>query len=154
MSILEKNATIFSRLFHNNYLKMNEDKCHLLITNHAEKCQSATIVMKSSTMKNLQILCGIIIDDQLSFNNYVSILCKKSVKNFNNHVFILSMKVSLKQCARISNLMNTMSTMTTIKLLLISEIWSLLVGMEMLVWMFKSGTVNNRIINYMKELYE
>ena len=40
---IETNATILIKWFRDNYLKMNEDKCHLLITNQEDDCISVRI---------------------------------------------------------------------------------------------------------------
>ena len=40
---IETDAAILIKWFRDNYLKTNEDKCHLLITNQADGCISASI---------------------------------------------------------------------------------------------------------------
>ena len=62
-------------------MKSNEDKCHLLIINHQdENCVqlgNENIVGSSSVD-----LLGIKIDKNLNFNEHVSKLTKKGIKNY------------------------------------------------------------------------
>ena len=77
ISVLENDAAILIRWFHNNYLKMNEDKCHLLITNQDEGSIIDHIgdeIIKNSQSKKL---LGIILGNEVNFNKHVSILRKK-----------------------------------------------------------------------------
>ena len=60
---------------------MNEDKCHLLITNQGDGCISARIGKENIANSKSEKLLGIIIDSKLNFNEHISILCKKV--NFN-----------------------------------------------------------------------
>ena len=64
--------------FQNNYMKLNEDKCHLLV----EGCKHESIWEKFGNAKfwesNKQKLLGVYIDRTLSFDEHVLNLCKKA----------------------------------------------------------------------------
>ena len=49
---IETDAAILIKWFRDNYLKMNEDKCHLLITNQEDGCISASIGKENIANKN------------------------------------------------------------------------------------------------------
>ena len=106
---------------------MNEDKCHLLITNQENKPVSAIIAKE--TIKNSESvkLFGITIDNKLRFDKHVAIICKK-------------VNVKLHALARISNLMSTNKLRIIMKSFIESQF-----GYCPLVWMFHSKTLNNKI---------
>ena len=72
---LENDTLILIKWFC-DYLQLNADKCHLLITNHDNgitmKVGNEIIECKSSVK-----LRGITIDTKLDFSKHVSSLCKK-----------------------------------------------------------------------------
>ena len=124
---LENDATILIKWFDDNYLKMNEDKCHLLLTTHKDEYTSATI--GSETIINSQSvkLLGITIDNSLKFNEHVSGLCKK-------------VNLKLHSLARIANFMSTDKLRMIMKAFIESQF-----GYCPLVWMFHSRALNNKI---------
>ena len=70
-------STAISR-FKYNYMKLNEEKCHLLMSGH--KCERiwAEIGEAKIWEKSHIKLLGINIDDDLSFNRHVSSICSKT----------------------------------------------------------------------------
>ena len=74
-------------------MKLNEDKCHLLIA--GKKYESVWVKIGESKVweSKKQKLLGIEIDSSLSFNEHVSTLCKKAGRK-------------LSALARLSNYMN------------------------------------------------
>ena len=64
--------------FENNYMKLNEDKCHILISGSTNEklCINVgdTLIEKDSKVK----LLGVILDKDLSFNEHISTICKKA----------------------------------------------------------------------------
>ena len=94
ISIIEKDASILIKWFNDNYLKLNEDKCKLLITKHNNDNVSAKIGSEIITASESVKLLVIIIDNKLNFNEHISKLCKK-----------VSQKIHA--LARISNFMST-----------------------------------------------
>ena len=124
--IIEKDAFILIKWFNDNYLKLNEDKCKLLITKHNDNVSAKTgseIIMGSESVK----LLGIIIDNKLNFNEHISKLCKK-----------VSQKIHA--LARIANFMSTEKLRKIMKAFIDSQF-----GYCPLIWMFCNRTLNNRI---------
>ena len=113
--------------FQDNYLKMNEDKCHLLITNQNDSCISVNIGNETISNRNSEKLLGITIDNNLNFTEHISTICKK-------------VSLKLHALARISKLMSTEKLRTIMKAFIESQF-----GYCPLVWMFHSRALNNKI---------
>ena len=125
-SRLTDDGNILIEWFNNNYLKMNADKCHLLITNQD------TNVCINIDGENIEgsysvKLLGIKIDNKLNFNEHVAGICKK-----------ISLK--LHALARISHLMEKNKLRNLMKAFIESQF-----AYCPLVWMFHSRTLNSRI---------
>ena len=69
--------------FSYNGMKLNADKCHLIVCGHKFESMICTIdnsqVIESSIVK----LLGIQIDSELKFNSYIEIICKKASQKLN-----------------------------------------------------------------------
>ena len=78
ISRLEIDSALSSKWFYDNYMKPNEDKCHL-ITLGANHADAISTKIGSSTIdeSNQEKLLGVIIDNKLTFEDYLSNLCKK-----------------------------------------------------------------------------
>ena len=76
INTLEKDVSTLMKLFNDNYMKLNEDKCHLLISNHDEDVSAimGKELIKGKTSVNL---LGITIENKLDFEEHVSKLCQK-----------------------------------------------------------------------------
>ena len=123
---LENDSSILIKWFSDNYLVMNADKCHLLVTKQENNIflkVDNNIIENSKTVK----LLGITIDNKLDFNEHVSKLCNKA-------------STKLHALARISNFMNPHKLRILIKTFFESQF-----SYCPLVWMFHSRTLNNRI---------
>ena len=127
ISTLELNTTKIVNWFRNNYMKSNEDKKFLIVTNCDDT--SATIgnnvIDCSSTVK----LLGVTIDNKLNFNEHISKICKK-------------VSTKLHALARVSKYMTTHKLRIIMKAFIESQF-----GYCPLIWMFHSRTMNNRINN-------
>ena len=79
---LENDALSISDWFPNNRMKLNEDKCHLMI--FGGKSDEVSVKIGEADVKESkeEKLLGIIFDQTLSFKQHVKTLCKKPVKNF------------------------------------------------------------------------
>ena len=66
-----------------NYMKLNVDKCHLIIGGHKEESVTAHIGGYDIRETQSEKLLGIQIDNELSFSEHVSELCKKAGKKLN-----------------------------------------------------------------------
>ena len=61
-----------------NYLKANRDQPQLLLTSKDE----ATIKIQDTNIKSSSKKLWVLIDNKLTFNEYVSKLCKKQIINY------------------------------------------------------------------------
>ena len=88
ISRLEIGTAVSSKLFYDNYMKLIEDKCHLITlgTIHAD---AISIKIGSSTIheSNQEKLLGVKIDNKLSFEDHIRNLCKK----VSNKLYALSL---------------------------------------------------------------
>ena len=78
ISTLEHDNHLAIEWFKSNYMKLNQDKCHLLVTGYKYEniwIQTGEVKIQESSK---QKLLGVAMDRNLSFNEYVSSLCKKS----------------------------------------------------------------------------
>ena len=75
---LENDALVISEWFPNNRMKLNEDKCHLMIFGGKSNEVSVKIGEASVKESKEEKLLGIIFDQTLSFKQHVKTLCKKS----------------------------------------------------------------------------
>ena len=74
---LEDNISVLMKWFYDNYLVMNADKSHLLVTNHLDKISVNVGKEEIKCEKSVKLL-GILIDNKLDFSEHVSTLCKKA----------------------------------------------------------------------------
>ena len=61
-------------------MKLNQDKCHLLVLGYKHENMWAQIGEVKIWESSKQKLLGFLLDRDLSFNEYVSFLCKKAGK--------------------------------------------------------------------------
>ena len=75
---LESETLILSEWFRNNYMKLNGDKCHLMI--FGQKSNDLSIKIGSTTIveSTEEKLLGVTLDKQLSFKTHVKLQCKKA----------------------------------------------------------------------------
>ena len=111
--------------FNENYMKSNNEKCHLLITSP----DVVSIKIGSEELSNEQQvkLLGVTIDYKLNFNDHVSKLCKKA-------------STKLHALARVSKYIPMNKLRIIMKAFIESQF-----GYCPLIWMFHSRTLNNRI---------
>ena len=112
--------------FDNNFLKLNADKCKLLVTKHEDEI-SITLdkeVIKGN--KTVQLL-GIKIDNQLDFNEHISNIYKMA-------------SLKLHALARIAPYMNKEKLRILMKTFIGAQF-----NYCPLIWMFHSRTLNNQI---------
>ena len=77
---LERIATLLSLWFENNYMKMNEDKSHLLV--FGNKDDEATVNISGSLIEECdkEKLLGVALDKKLNFKTHMNDLCKKATQ--------------------------------------------------------------------------
>ena len=125
LKILEENTNELVNWFQNNYMKSNEDKNYLIVTN----CDNGSAKIgnhKIDCSQSVKLL-GVHIDNKLNFNEHVSKMCKK-------------VSTKLHALARISPFMSTEKLRILMKAFIESQF-----GYCPLIWMFHNRTANNRI---------
>ena len=124
---LEHDTLISIEWFDSNYMKLNSDKCHLLISGFKHQYHwikvGDSIVWESSHEK----LLGIDIDNKLSFDLHISDICKKAGRK-------------LSALARVSKFLPFQKR----KLLFNTFVQSQFAYCP-LVWMFHDRNINNKI---------
>ena len=78
---LEQSSTIHFKWLTNNYMKVNTGKSHLLLSGNARA--TATIDNSYIESEDEQVLLGITIDFNLTFENHINSICKKASQKFN-----------------------------------------------------------------------
>ena len=78
MERLEHDTKLVIKWFENNYMKLNEGKCHLVIAGHRYETLWVNLgKTRIWEIKNKKLL-GLTIDINLNFDDDVFTLCKKS----------------------------------------------------------------------------
>ena len=75
---LEHDSALAIEWFESNYMKLNQDKCHFLLSGHKHKVMFAKIGHSKIWENCTQKLLGIIIDRNLKFDEYILTQCKKA----------------------------------------------------------------------------
>ena len=125
VKLLQKNADKLFDCFFNNCLKVNTDKCHLLVTT----TDSIRMNVRNETISNSshQKLLGICFNSNFRFDDHVASLCKKASQKLNT-------------LTRVAQYMNLAQRRSIMKAFICSQF-----GYCPLVWMFHSRKINNRI---------
>ena len=124
---LDNDVLVISEWFPNNRMKLNEDKCHLMIFCGKSNEVSAKIGEASVKESKEEKLLGIIFDQTFSFKQHVKTLCKKASQK-------------LHALARISCYMDTEKLKQVMQAFVLSHF-----GYCPLVWMFYDRILNLRI---------
>ena len=67
--------------FDNNFMKLNQNKCYLLVSGHKHETIWAKIGETKIWESNKQKLLGVVIDRNLNFDEYILDYIKKLVEN-------------------------------------------------------------------------
>ena len=118
--------------FENNSMKLNQDKCHLLVLGFKYKNVWAKIGKTKIWESKKQKLLGVEIDRTLSFDEHIASLCRKAGKK-------------LSVLARLSNFMCTNKKRVLMKVFIDSQF-----SYCPLIWMFHSRG-DNKNINHLHE---
>ena len=81
---LEKYSAILFNWLGNNFMKVNIDKSHLLISGHTKLTSNMDITNNLTESEMKQELLGITIDSNLSFGEHVNNICKNANQKLNN----------------------------------------------------------------------
>ena len=78
---LEQSSTILFKWLNNNYMKVNTGKSHLLLSRNSRA--TPTIDNSEIVSEDEQVLLGITIDSNLTFENHIRNVCKKASQKLN-----------------------------------------------------------------------
>ena len=129
---LEHDSMLAIEWFEYNYMKLNNDKCHLLLSGCKHEVLWSNIGQSQVWESKEQKLLGVIIDRDMKFDEYIQIQCKKAGR---------------KLCAlgRVCKFLNLERRRSLIKAFIESQF-----AYCPLVWVFCSRSSNNRI-NHLDE---
>ena len=125
---LENDCNVALKWFADNFMKLNADKCHLLVL--GQRCDdSVTVKIGNTDVVNSseEKLLGVHIDSKLSFDHHVSKLCQKA----SNKLYAL---------ARISPYMDQNKLRNLMRAFITSQFQYC-----PLIWMFHSRQLNQKI---------
>ena len=122
---LEQSSTILFKWLNNNYMKVNTGNSYLLLSGNSRA--TATIDNSYIESEDEQVLLGITIDSNLTFENHIRNICKKASQKIN-------------ALARIAPYMNIQKRRTITKSFVTSQF-----SYCPLIWMFHSRPLNSKI---------
>ena len=124
---LEGDALKIAEWFPNNCMKLNEDKCHLMV--FGDKSNDISLNIGSVRIKESteEKLLGVILDKTLCFKQQVRSICKKAGQK-------------LHALSRISHFLDTEKLKRIMKAFILSQF-----NYCPLVWMFCDRTLNNKV---------
>ena len=104
----EHNAKLAIEWFENNYMKLNEDKCHLHVVGHRYETLWANIGETRIWESKNEKLLGLTVDRNLNFDDHVFTLCKKAGRKLSalsrtsNYMSFEKKKISFKRICGIT----------------------------------------------------
>ena len=126
---LDDDATIVIDWLRYNYMKLDPDKCHILISGYNHEVTLAKVGNVNVIESHKVTLLGIEIDSDLKFHNYISMICSKAAKQLN-------------ALSRQSHILPFRKRKSLMKAFIMSQY-----SYCPLVWMFCSRTLNTKINN-------
>ena len=136
MERLEHDTKLAIEWFKNNYMELNEDKCHSLVAGHRYETLWAKIGETRIWESKNEKLLGLTIDRNLNFDDHVFTLCKKAGRK-------------LSALSRISNYMSFEKKRILLKAFVESQF-----GYFPLTWMSKTKAKNNLSNRVMCDILE
>ena len=124
---LEQNANHVTTWLPENHMKLNEDKCHLIIFGGSKEKVNIHVGEVQIEESDDEKLLGITLDKKLSFKKHVQALCKKASQK-------------LHALTRISIYMEPDKLKLLMKAFVISKF-----SYCLLIWMFHDRNLNNKI---------
>ena len=79
---LEQSSIILFKWLNNSYIKVNTGKSHILLSGNSKA--TATIDNSYIESEDEQVLLGITIDSNLTFENHINSICKKASQKLNS----------------------------------------------------------------------
>ena len=126
---LEHDSLLAMEWFESNYMKLNEEKCHLLIAGYKHQIHWAKVGKAKIWESQHEKLLGVTIDKNLKFSLHISNICVKAGRK-------------LTALGRISKLIPLEKRRTLFKAFIESQF-----AYCPLTWMFHDRNVNNKINN-------
>ena len=77
MQRLEHDSMLAIYWFESDYMKLNNEKCHLLLSDYQPEVMWANLGQSQVWESKEQKLFGVIIDSGIKFHNYIIVQCKK-----------------------------------------------------------------------------
>ena len=77
LETLEADSNQALKWFELNFMKLNADKCHLLLCGNKSTCESVKIGSETILQSDEEKLLGVLIDSDLKFGSHLKVLCKK-----------------------------------------------------------------------------
>ena len=114
---MEHDVYLAIEWFENYRMKLNREKCHLLVSGHKHENICAKIGQTKIWESQKQKLLGVEIDGGLNFDLHVSLLCEKVRKKFTVLV-------------RLSYFLNLNQGQTLMKMFYSITVWLLPVGLD------------------------
>ena len=108
-------------------MKLNSDKCFLLVSGDKHECTICTVGDSKIIETHCVKLLGVLIDSKLTFNDHLNLICKKAARKIN---------ALARQCAILP---------FHKRKLLMQAFFNSLFASSPLVWMFHSREINNKI---------
>ena len=124
---LEQDANRLTAWFPENYMKLNEDKCHFILFGTSKERANIHIAEAQIEESGEEKLLGIALDKKLSFKNHVKTICKKASQK-------------LHALARISIYMEPEKLKLLMKTFVMSQF-----SYCSLIWMLHDRNLNNKI---------
>ena len=116
---LEHGTKFAIEWFENNYMELNEDKCHLLVAGHRYETLWANIRETRIWESKNEKLLGLTLDRYLNFDDHVFTLCKKTGRR-------------LSALSRISNYMSFFFKKNSFKSICGITVWVLPINLDVL----------------------
>ena len=124
---LEHDSSLAIEWFESNYMKLNPEKCHFIISGHKHEVVFANIDQNIIWESSNQKLLGVILDKDLKFDKHISFICKKAGRKLN-------------ALARITRFLSQEKRRVLMKSFVESQF-----NYCPLIWMFCGKEMNNKI---------
>ena len=124
---LEKDVSKAISWFKNNGMKLNSDKCYLLVSGHKHECTICTVGDSKIIETHCVKLLDVLIDSKLTFSDPINLICKKASRKVN----ALARQRAILPFYKWK--------------LLMQAFFNSLFASSPLVWMFHSREFNNKI---------
>ena len=124
---LEHDSLLFIEWFDSNYMRLNVNKCHLLLSGYKHQWNWAMVGNEQIWESNTEKLLGVIIDKNLNFNDHANKICREAGKK-------------VTALCRISRYLNFHKRKVLFKAFIQSQF-----AYCPLVWIFHSRCIENKI---------